>query len=259
MTTHFKRHLLMAGVASCIGFCGLTGASAQVLNPGFESSPDFANWTTFGAASIQTASYGSGPTEGVKDALLTNDSTSGAVSVSTLESDLGFSSGTLTALGKGAVTNGSAIQSAAPFNAAAGQKLSFDWDFLTNELDPLLNAKHNDFVFWAISGTPTVLADVNTGAFLTPLGNSGSLDYLDETGFVHSPPTSFTIPTTGTYSLIFGVVNVGVSDTASGLLVDNIQLTSPTPPNGTPEPGSLALVMALGAGGFVGLRRSRRA
>ena len=227
--------------------CCASPVWAQVLNPSFELTPNFLDWTVTGAASIETSAYdpGSPPTNGIKYALLTNDATSGSVSVSTLESALGYASGTLTGLGDGTVKDGSAISQT--FHGTAGQTLTFDWDFLTNQLDPTLITHNDDFAFWSISGVPSIIADVFTGNFLSPEGSSQSQDYLDETGFTHSLPVSYTFPTTGMYTLDFGVVNVNAESVASGLLVDNVQIASSVvPPPGTPEPGALALFAGLG-------------
>ena len=85
--------------------------------------------------------------------------------------------------------------------------------------------------------TPNV-ATVTAGTFATTEGGEvvmaadgtftydqqGVFDALaaSETGF---DTFSFTIPTTGTYTLGVGVVDVGVADTLSALLLDNVVLT----------------------------------
>ncbi len=73
---------------------------------GFESG-NFTNWTTFGNASIQTASYGTPPTEGNFQALITTGFP--AVSDTAIESFLGLSAGAIDNLGNGNATEGSAL------------------------------------------------------------------------------------------------------------------------------------------------------
>jgi hypothetical protein len=172
---------------------------------------------------------------------------------SIIEEFLGLEAGSLNKLGTsldpltnapfpvppGIATQGSAIRQI--FMAKAGNILTFNWNFLTNEeLFPNLN----DFSFVSIG-------------FLSPLDDSippppviSSTQFFRETGF---QPFSFTIPTTGTYTLGIGVTDWRDTTIDSALLVDNVNLTS------VPEPTSALGLLAfggLGAGSV--LKRKQR-
>ena len=93
-----------------------------------------------------------------------------------MESELGLSGGTLAALATQDPVEGSGIF-AGLFPVLAGDVISFDWNFLTDEIDA--DDDVNDFAFYHL-GIVGVLADVLSGTFL-PSGSS----YFHETGFQH--------------------------------------------------------------------------
>ncbi|MFB2771015.1 hypothetical protein ACE1AT_17235 [Pelatocladus sp. BLCC-F211] len=182
-----------------------------VINSSFESS-DFTGWTTLGATTIETPAFNSGPSEGTSQALL---STGGVTFSDTIiETFLGLETGSLDNFGNGDVTQGSAIRQT--FTANAGDILTFDWNFLTNESAQVFS--NNDFSFVSIS-SESELADTTFSSLVT----SSTTEFFAETGF---QTFSFTIPTAGTYTLGLGVVDVGDNTIDSGLLVDNVTLTS---------------------------------
>lgn len=221
---------LLAGAGSC------GEAKAGFINGGFETG-DFTGWSTIGSASIQTDAFGAGPPQGNYQAFLSNGT--GAVSSANLESFLGLSAGSLDALGNGTTTTGSGLSQS--ITANAGDVVTFQWDFLTNEDTPSTN---NDFSFVSIKSLQT-LADTNYPNFI-----SSNTSFLSETGF---QTFSYTIPTAGTYKVGVGVVNVGDTSVESGLLVDNFVLTA----SAVPEPGSLVLG-GLGALGVLTIYNRRR-
>ncbi|NEP11656.1 MAG: S8 family serine peptidase, partial [Symploca sp. SIO2C1] len=182
------------------------------LNAGFELG-DFSGWNLIGDTSIETAAVSSNPTEGTYQALVTTGNNS--VSDAELEDFLGINSGDLDALGNGDAIAGSAIQFTS-ITVAAGDELSFDWNFLTNENTSSI---YNDFGFVSItsgdltSGDLLELADT-TNQFSRFAGSFGS-----ETGygtFTHE----FT--TAGTFMVSIGVVDVVDNGVDSALLVDNL-------------------------------------
>jgi len=177
---------------------------------GFESG-NFTNWTTIGNASIQTAAYGTPPTEGNFQALITNAFPT-AVSDTTLENFLGLGAGTLDALGNGNATEGSALK-LNTITVQAGDVVSFDWNFLTNEATPTF---FNDFAF--VSITPALvseLADTNSVFVFSPT------PFNEETGY---QTFEYKFTTAGTYMVGIGVVDVGDTVVDSGLLVDNLNI-----------------------------------
>jgi hypothetical protein len=143
-----------------------------------------------------------------------------------------LAAGTLEADG---VKSGTAINQT--FTATAGNTISFDFNFLTNEPGAQGN---QDFAYYTLSGpgigtvTVNMLANPTTPAGtappLTP-AQAGIYGYLSgtgtETGFLGA---SFGIAATGTYTLTFGVTNVTDTNGSSGLLID--ALTGATNGNG---------------------------
>ncbi len=214
--------------------------NATLLNGGFETG-DFTGWTTLGETSIETSAFGSDPTQGTSQASL---STAGAAFAgSIIEEFLGLDPGSLDQLGTsldvipfpGIATQGSAIRQT--FTANAGDILTFDWNFLTNEtaLFPSLN----DFSFVSISSLQDLAGalDQRFQPVISPMTR-----FYQETGF---QPFSFTIPTTGTYTLGIGVTDWRDTTKDSVLLVDNVQIAS------VPEPTSALAVLGFGA--FLGV------
>ena len=211
------------GALSLLSLATFLGAApAQALvNSSFETG-DFTNWETIGNTTIQTSSFGSDPTEGDFQALLST-SQPAAFDLS-IELFLGLPFGSLDGLGNGSSTTGSAIKQT--FTAQAGDTLTFDWNFLTNEATPEFN--FNDFAFVSIAGVDTL---ANTfSEFVSSLTT-----FNEETEFKNF---SFTFETSGTYTLGLGVTNSFDTFVSSGLLVDNAQLAS------VPEPASILGVLA---------------
>jgi hypothetical protein len=226
-------------------FC--TTGQAALVNGGFENG--LSGWTTLGDASTQA-----GAPQGNARLLLTNaDTFSDEVDASGLplgpfnrsgnspllvgvpgglEQQAGFAIGAFDPVGDFAQEGSLAMQS---FSAAAGDTLSFLWNFGTRDT-------FADFAFVAIDGLVIRLGGVPE-ALLT-----GSGDHLLETGF---QTFSFQFNTSGLHSLVFGVVDVGDTAIMSSLSVDQVQLRS----NSVPEPQSLALMlMALGLMALSGRR-----
>ncbi len=196
-------------------------------NKSFETG-NFNSWQTKGNTSIQTAAYGATPTDGTYDALITNGV--GAVSDTALETFAGLTAGSLDGLGNGNATEGSVLTQT--ISVPAGAKLSFDWNFLTNEGTP---SSYNDFAFFSVgSGTSNTLANTNNSFVTSPT------IFNEETGF---GTFSHIFTTAGTYKVAVGVVDVKDSMVDSGLVVDNFSLQDDT---GNPLPGSYAVTINPG-------------
>ena len=226
---------LCSGTVSLVSAATLlsTNPVLAIVNGSFETG-DFTPWATIGDTSIETEAFGSGPTDGDFQALLTTGF--GSVPVSDIETFLGLTDGSLATIPNlpnvGNPTEGSAIQQT--FTAHAGDVLTFDWNFLTEEFtssfDPAL---FNDFSFVSIAKMVDGLADTNSPLFIDSL-----TPFLEETGF---QSFSYTVETSGTYSLGLGVLDDDDDVVDSGLLIDNVKLTP------VPEPASILGLLALGA------------
>ncbi|NMF62581.1 hypothetical protein DP113_33445 (plasmid) [Brasilonema octagenarum UFV-E1] len=206
-------------------------ADAAIANGSFETS-NFTGWSTIGKAEIETADFGTEPAEGTYYAALSTqfDTVSGL----DIETFLGLPAGSLNVLEKGNIEEGSAMKTT--FTAKAGDVLTLDWNFMTNELDSTLVGSNNDFAFLTLNSLPYDVADPSS-SFKTSL-----TPFLNETGF---QTLSIEIPVTGTYTLGLGVVNVDDPIFDSALAVDNIKLTS------NHESTSLSGVMAFDTLGLV--------
>ena len=219
-------------IAICIitlTLAALSNIASAITNGGFETG-NFTGWSTIGVTSIETAAYGTGPTEGSYQALVT-DNNEGSVSDSTIETFLELAAGTLDGLIANDATVGSAIKQT--ITASAGDMLTFDWNFLTDEVEEYVP----DFAFVSIvSGTSEILADAVSSTFV-----SSNTPFLDETGF---STFSYMFPSSGTFTLGFGVMHVEDEDVDSALLIDKI----------IPEPATIVL---LGLGALSLLRRKR--
>ena len=213
----------VVGLLSLSILCVARPSDAAIINGGFETG-NFNGWTTIGDTSIK-AGFGSGPTEGNYEGLVTNRSDS--VSAPNLEKFLGVEAGSLNTLGNGNTTNGSAIKQT--FTAKSGDVLSFDWNFLKNtEPDPIFN----DFAFVSLNSLSTLASPLTSK--LVPFSA-----FDQQTEF---KPFSFKIPTTGTYTLGLGVTNVTDTVGDSGLLVDNVKLEA------VPEPSAVLGIIAVAVG-----------
>ncbi len=254
-STSCMRFSFKAGLVSLVGLASLFGsgsASAAILNGGFETG-DFTNWEILGQASIKTSTYGSGPTEGTSQALVStfcpakvNNRCDQNGNLLELTQFLNINPLNLTALGD--VFEGSALKTT--FTVKAGDILTFDWNFLSDSKDGDERGLYNDFAFVMLSGTVDELADT----FSPFLGALTTTNFENQTGFT---TFSYRFTTAGTYTLGIGVADVGDGSRDSGLLVDNFLLSSTATPKGVPEPTSVLGVLAFGvfAAGF---RRSRR-
>ena len=264
--------LVKAFLALTISLVWGAQASAVPVNGSFESG--FSGWDTLGNTSIQGTLGDIAPIHGNKQALLTtyDDDVEGGSSGSEgegegpvdytgIESFLGLTPGSLAFVhpSGSASIEGSAIKTT--FFATKDQIVSFSWNFLTT--DPAYFGYEDFALVSSLMGpSQNVLILADTFSFLFPstaaFSNngcsslcSGSLTIPDPTSMqtrygIHS----FTIPTTGTYTLGFGIITAGDDEGDSALLVDNVSVV--------PEPSSIVLLL-LGLVGLVWWRRSQMA
>lgn len=237
MRSCFK--LGLAAGALALGLIAAKPASAAIVNGSFEGSPDFTGWTITGNSVIVDNTFKT-PPDGVLQALMSTGpqgNTGGPanpVTAASLETFLGLSAGSLT--GQGAV-EGSAIKQSV--TVAAGDVISFKYDFATNEPTP--SATTNDFGFVSVDNTVAKLAD--THSVFAPTTPDLSSFALVETGYHQF---SITFLSAGTFTLGFGAVDVGDTLGQSGLLVDQV-VQGPGPATG---PG---ITVGGGGGGAIPL------
>lgn len=240
----------LAALAALLSLGPLGAAHASVANGSFESG--LSAWSTLGDVSAQAAVGPVLAPEGASQLALTTASSlfeddlagTGAFNLSgtdtapaggALEAFVGLAPGALDPDPGNAVQafEGSAVSQA--FTAAAGQTLSFRFNFLSNDTLP------GDYGFVVIDGTMFKLAD--TTAVSAPAGS-----WAQQTGY---GVFSHAFASAGTHMLAFGVVDVGDFSGSSALLVDAVQVSA------VPEPETHAL-MLLGLGAVVAAARRRR-
>ncbi len=241
----------LAAALTVLSLMSILGTAKAALVEGFESGTFSGSEATTGDTGIRTSYFTINPTEGTHQMLLTtinntsdagfsNQSGNNAVNNATLASFFGVS-GSLIRDGAAVSVEGSGF-SINLGTLTAGSTISLNYDFLTDEFGA---GHHNDFAFFTLTGTSgvTVIADTNSG-LLHPTNASNTVFGL-ETGY---QPLTININTTGSYVLGLGVSDATTTDNPSGLLVDNIQVTSPVP-----EPTTIAFSIA-GASLLVALR-----
>lgn len=200
------------GISGTTDYRNSYSNDGQISNGGFENG-DLTGWSTTGKAMLETSDFGSEPSEGEYFAALSTQFNT--VPGYDIESFLNLPYGSLKSLGKGNIDEGSAIKTS--FTAKAGDILSFDWNFMTNEKDSTLVGDNKDFGFITLNSLPYNAADTSS-SFKTSL-----TPFSDETGF---KTLSIEIPVTGTYTLGLGVVNVGDPIYDSAFAIDNVKLSS---------------------------------
>ena len=192
-----------------------TSVIGEPLENGSFETGTFSAWRTVGDTNIETADFGVTPPDGSFQALVTNgfSDSGGSVVDSDLEEFLNLAPGVLDGLGNGDVTEGSSIKQT--FTANAGDILTFDWDFLTNEATP--EDVFNDFAFFSVIPFTLELADTREPIFFETLADG----FNEETGY---QTATVAISEAGTYTLSFGVVDVEDNIIDSGLLIDNVRI-----------------------------------
>lgn len=227
--------------------------AATLNNGSFENNLN--HWDSAGDVSLQTSTFGSGVPEGAFQALLTTSSQFDAGSLNFSGNDptyVGFAGGLEEFLGLpfgsldpdpnnlAIATEGSALKQI--FTVRAGDLLTLDWNFLTND------STYEDYAFIVLNS----LSELANTKDATDFANL-STGFNKETGF---KTFSYTFTTAGAYTLGLGVVDVEDTDSTSALLVDNVRLTSTSAK--VPEPTSAISLLGLGAFGTNALLRRKQ-
>ncbi|HIK03605.1 MAG TPA: PEP-CTERM sorting domain-containing protein [Trichormus sp. M33_DOE_039] len=215
---------LALGIATVFLITNQEKVQAIVINGSFEDG--FNWWTTTGQTTVEDSSFGVEPADINYQAVLETLQDETGINSSALEEFLELSSGDLTSLG---AVEGSAIKQTITVNA--GDVLTFSWNFLTD--DDSGDQNYNDFAFFSLSNV-NQLANTYDATILS------FSDLAQQTGY---QSYSYNFTTAGTYTLGFGVVDVGDTTVNSALLVDNVKLTP------VPEPTTmLGILMGMGFG-----------
>ena len=124
---------------------------------------------------------------------------------------------------------GSAI--AQTVTVPAGTVLSFDWRFLT-DLSATPNSQGNDYAFFSVTPALTTLADSHSVFATSPT----VFNMETQVGTYR-----YAFPTSGTYTIGMGVVDVGGTAIDSGLLIDRVTYTLPPAADGLSGVADIAI------------------
>ncbi|MDJ0843101.1 hypothetical protein [Crocosphaera sp.] len=246
---------------SFLGLLGMTPLALGMTINDFESG-DFANFdlSPSGIGTVVDSTFGVSPTQGTFQALLETGITNTLATPvfnpievpNTLEGFAGvpgflFEDGPGPISALGSYVQGSALRLQTPLTVEAGQSLRFDYNFLTDETnsaDP-----NNDLAFLTLNEMIIPIASVDTASFI-----SSPTSFVSETEY---QSFTYTFLSSGTFNLGFAVVDENAFSGHSGLLLDNIELVSPTQTQ-IPESSMLVGLMACVAGGLISAKSKRQ-
>ena len=230
-----------AMLAFCLAAPALCASAAPLGSGNFASG--LTDWTANGNASVQPLLAGPSPSGDAAQALIGTSGvlptyalgSSPALAGAALASALGVPGAALESLKRagdaGNVVFGSALSQT--FTSASPAKLSFNWNFLSDDTS---NALGNDFAFVVLDGVATRLANT-----FTPQGPTLSV-FTFESGY---SPFNASL-SAGSHSLSIGVVDVNDSLGSSALLVDHVTVMPvPEPPGWTLMWAGVAAVLGL--------------
>lgn len=227
-----------------VGLASAYPAMADVVNGGFESngSPEPISWSVIGNTSTQDSNYYT-PVQGVQQAVLSNGQASINGSANGSTTNISGAGGLNSFFGivfGSPVKSGSGIKQT--FTANAGDILKFSYDFVTTDPN---NADQGFYTLQGPSG-PTVLNNfanaLQSGLTTVVIGDGLIYDDFNPGKQTLYQNVQFTLATTGTYTLGFGITNVNDQTGVSGLLLDAISVT-PLP---SAAWGGMAILGGLG-------------
>lgn len=219
----------------------LGGLVSQVPAIAFSIDLTSSDWQTFGDVNVTATGTANLSTalNGETGNFSGNDPLGTSNQLGTLETILGFAPGDLDPDPFDVVQEGSGLRNNS-LVANAGDVLSFDWTFLTNDSPTFFNL--GDYAFVDIRpGLPLDLNNPLAGVVTSPLSSSLDPNFLKQA----NGNFSFTFASGGTFDVVVGVVDVGGTAGASALSIKNLELTTPTTP--VPEPSSVIGTLVAGA------------
>lgn len=231
--------LALTIISSVVVFHAPAYASpAALANQAYESGLD--GWTSSGDV---TATSESAVTTGAGGWIIAAHQSqmaqlnSGSTDAQSLDTFFGLQAGALEAAVFD-VTNGAGIQQT--FTGLAGETVTQYWDFVSRDYTGF-----NDSAFVVVNGAVTVLASIENGGI--EVGSYGHTGWQSFT---------YTLPTNGTYTLGFGVVNTKDTILDGALFLDNQPGDTRPIISAIPEPETYALLIAgLALLGFVAKRK----
>lgn len=235
-----RTKLALAVISSLVVFHAPAYASPAVLvNQGYESGLD--GWTSSGdvtATSESSVVTGAGGWIIAASQSQMAQLNSNFIDVQSLDTFFGLQAGAIDEAVIGNVTNGAGIQQS--FTGLAGETITQYWDFVSRDYTGF-----NDSAFAVINGAVTVLASIESGG--TEVGSYGHTGWQS---------FNYTLPTDGTYTLGFGVVNTEDTILDGALFLDN-QPGDARLIAVIPEPETYAMLIAgLALLGFVAKRKN---
>ena len=206
----------------------IQNAVAAALTNGDFGSGSFTGWTDTGNTEVVSCLGGVCPPSGnLKQAFLGTNGTAvyalgnGApATAAALAGALGVTGAMLDGLTapSDSVKFGSSIRQS--FTANTGSKVSFSWNFVTDES---ANPIADDYAFFILDGTLTRLANTFSTLGATPTA------FTFETGY---KSVNVTLAASGQHDIAFGVVDVHDALGASGVLIDNVRVSAVPLPAG---------------------------
>ena len=218
----------------------LSTSSLVVTSPSHAITLNPSSWNSFGdvITSSNQVSLTNAFSEGFDDTENFNLSSNDPLLGADLEFELGLPNFSLDLDSNVSANEGSAINTTV--TVEAGDVLSFNWNFLTN--DSSFNPEGvGDYAFLQVNDTLVTLGDTNSSLGLS------STNFNQETG---SQNFSYTFSADGAYSLGLGIVDVIDTSNSSALVVDNLQVKT------VPEPSTIfGLIISIGSFGLLKRRK----
>ncbi|UKP00952.1 PEP-CTERM sorting domain-containing protein [Nostoc sp. UHCC 0870] len=231
----------------------LISSPVQAVDLNFSTNPS--SWTTFGDVNFSSSTEALLSTDANADDDFQLGAINGQFNFSGQPArEVGFVSPNLTEfLGinadaldiNGVAFEGSAIK--LTINVQAGEYLTFQWNFLTNENSSLVSGSNrgslNDYSFFLVNDQIQRLGNIDDAQVSNP---NFPLSFAQETGI---KTFQYTFNNSGIYTIAFGVVDVDDFTVSSALSVSNVVLERKPTGEPVPEPSSvLGIIIALGFG-----------